>query len=132
MSVPRPSGSQASISRRQRSEWPRPFAGGIQRSTRSEKSISPTLSPLRAAEKARSAPSIAAASVLERARLPNVPLALTSTASTTVSSRSSTNCLTCGRPVRAVTFQSMVRTSSPGTYSRTSANSIPRPLKEEW
>ena len=34
--------------------------------------------------------------------------------------------------MRAVTFQSMVRTSSPGWYSRTSANSIPRPLKTEW
>src|SRR4051794_13652909 len=49
----------------------------------------------------------------------------------TVSSRSSTNRLTCGSPVRAVTFQSMVRTSSPGTYGRTSSNSMPRPLNTE-
>ena len=34
--------------------------------------------------------------------------------------------------MRAVTFQSMVRTSSPGSYSRTSANSMPRPLKTAW
>ena len=34
--------------------------------------------------------------------------------------------------MRAVTFQSMVRTSSPGAYSRTSANSMPRPLKTAW
>ena len=34
--------------------------------------------------------------------------------------------------MRAVTFQSIVRTSSPGAYSRTSANSIPRPLKTAW
>ncbi len=34
--------------------------------------------------------------------------------------------------MRAVTFQSMVRTSSPGTYSRTSRNSMPVPLKTEW
>ena len=34
--------------------------------------------------------------------------------------------------MRAVTFQSIVRTSSPGRYSRTSANSMPRPLKTAW
>src|SRR5258708_4766664 len=33
--------------------------------------------------------------------------------------------------MRAVTFQSMLRTSSPSTYSRTSANSIPCPLNTE-
>src|SRR5665811_851049 len=50
----------------------------------------------------------------------------------TVRSRSSVYFLTCGTPVRAVTFQSIVLTSSPGTYSRTSENSIPRPRKTEW
>ena len=34
--------------------------------------------------------------------------------------------------MRAVTFQSMSRTSSPNWYSRTSANDMPRPLKAEW
>src|SRR6185312_3274452 len=34
--------------------------------------------------------------------------------------------------IRAVTFQSMVRTSSPGVYSRTAANSMPRPLNTAW
>ena len=58
--------------------------------------------------------------------------ALASTSSMTVSSRSSVKRLTCGTPVRAVTFQSIVRTSSPGRYSRTSANSMPRPLKTLW
>ncbi len=38
---------------------------------------------------------------------------------------------TNGRRIRAVTFQSMDRTSSPGWYSRTSANSMPCPLKTE-
>src|SRR6476660_8468902 len=33
--------------------------------------------------------------------------------------------------MRAVTFQSMLRTSSPAWYSRTSANSIPCPLKTD-
>src|SRR4029079_4845164 len=34
-------------------------------------------------------------------------------------------------PMRAVTFQSIDRTSSPGWYSRTSANSMPWPLNTE-
>ena len=50
-----------------------------------------------------------------------------STAMMTVSSRSSTYFLMCATPVRAVTFQSMSRTSSPSVYVRTSLNSIPRP-----
>ena len=63
--------------------------------------------------------------------LPNCPEALTSTTSITVNSRSSLNFLMNGCPNRAVTFQSMERTSSPGRYSRTSSNSMPRPLKTE-
>ena len=34
--------------------------------------------------------------------------------------------------MRAVTFQSMLRTSSPHWYSRTSLKAIPLPLKAEW
>jgi hypothetical protein len=34
--------------------------------------------------------------------------------------------------MRAVTFQSIDRTSSPGSYSRTSSNSMPWPRKTEW
>ena len=34
--------------------------------------------------------------------------------------------------MRAVTFQSMSRTSSPGMYWRTSENAMPRPLNTEW
>ncbi len=63
---------------------------------------------------------------------PKRPDALTSTRNITVSSRSSTKRLTKGAPMRAVTFQSMERTSSPGWYSRTSSNSIPCPLKTLW
>jgi len=54
-----------------------------------------------------------------------------STTSITVSSRSSANSLTCGAPVRAVTFQSMRRTSSPCSYARTSSNAMPWPLNTE-
>ena len=52
-----------------------------------------------------------------------------SIAHTTFSSRSSVYCFTQGVPMRAVTFQSMSRTSSPGTYSLASANSMPAPRK---
>ena len=71
----------------------------------------------------------AASSRLEADTLPKSPEALTSTASMTVNSRSSVNFFTNGCPIRAVTFQSIVRTSSPGWYSRTSSKFMPRPLK---
>jgi len=48
--------------------------------------------------------------------------------SITVSSRSSVNFLMNGWFSRAVTFQSIARTSSPGWYSRTSSKFMPRPL----
>ena len=48
--------------------------------------------------------------------------------SSSTSTRSARWTRTCGSPVRAVTFQSMSRTSSsPGTYVRTWASSVPRP-----
>src|SRR5688500_3024674 len=37
-----------------------------------------------------------------------------------------------GFPVRAYAFQSIERTSSPGTYGRNSSNSMPRPRKTAW
>ena len=81
---------------------------------RSESSAAPTRSWLRMAAKASSAASSAASSRLRMAREPKLRLPETSTARNTVRSRSSTYCLTKGVPMRAVTFQSMVRTSSPG------------------
>ena len=79
----------------------------------------------------RAATSAATARLVCRC-VPNRWLPLTSTARSTVSSRSSTNRLMNGVPIRAVTFQSMERTSSPGWYSRTSSNDSPVPLKTEW
>ena len=89
------------------------------------------MSPFSTALIASSADSSTAASSLLRRPEPKSCDALTSTSSITVSSRSSTNRLTCGSPVRAVTFQSIARTSSPGTYGRTSSNSMPRPLNTD-
>src|SRR5882757_11309032 len=120
------------MSRTTRSTWRRPFFGGRYRSTRSVTSSRPTLSLLRMAENARTLASSAARSRLLNAAEPKFPDALISTRRRMVSSRSSVNFLTKGRPARAVTFQSMVRTSSPGVYSRTSSKSMPRPLNTEW
>ena len=44
-----------------------------------------------------------------------------------VSARSGTWTRTCGTVIRAVTFQSIRRTSSPGSYGRTWASSVPPP-----
>ena len=54
-----------------------------------------------------------------------------SSTSSSVTSRSSTNFLRYGSPRRAVTFQSMSRTSSPNSYLTTWSNSMPLPLKVE-
>jgi len=94
-------------------------------------SSKPTLSLLRMAENASRLASSAAKSRLRAAAEPKFPDALMSTSRKIVSSRSSVYFLTNGLPARAVTFQSMVRTSSPGLYSRTSSKSIPRPLNTE-
>ncbi len=53
--------------------------------------------------------------------------AVRSTTAYVVSSRSAMRSLTCGTLVRAVTAQSMRRTSSPSRYSRLSARSLPCP-----
>src|SRR3984893_6952229 len=50
----------------------------------------------------------------------------------TVSSRSSMYLRTYGSPIRAVTFQSMERTSSPKSYWRNSSKFMPRPLNTLW
>ena len=76
--------------------------------------MSPTRSLFLIAENASSAASSAATSRLACSREPKAPEPDTSTSSITVSSRSSTNSLTYGSRMRAVTFQSIVRTSSPG------------------
>ena len=89
----------------------------------------PTLSWFRSAVNINTAATSTAVSILLKRNEPNEPDAEISTAKITVGSRSSQNVFTKGVPARALTFQSMLRISSPGTYSRTASNSIPRPLK---
>ena len=132
MFVPVPSASNDTSSRMIRSMWARPFFGGTNVSILSVKSISPTLSLFLIAEKARTAHISAAISFLVCVTEPKFPDRLKSTTSMTVSSLSSSNTFTKGRLKRADTFQSIVRMSSPNWYSRTSENSMPRPLKTLW
>src|SRR5512139_624239 len=112
--------------------WSTPFRGGTKRSIRSVKRSAPTRSLFLTAAKASSAASSAIRSRFVRYFDPKACDGETSRRRRTVRSRSSTYFFTWGTPVRAVTFQSMARTSSPGTYSRTSENSMPRPRKTEW
>jgi len=88
---------------------------------------------------ASSAAARAAWTDLKVLRVPKLMCGPMSTHNMTLRSRSSRNTLRCGSPVRAVTFQSILRMSSPSRYSRTSSKFRPwprnteayRPLKEE-
>src|SRR4051794_15575552 len=120
------------MSRRTRRACLVPLPGGMNRSTSSLTARRPTRSLLATALKAIRAATSAATARLVCLCVPNRWLPLTSTARRTVSSRSSTNRLMNGAPMRAVTFQSIDRTSSPGWYSRTSSKERPVPLKTEW
>ena len=126
------SGLKSSISWMMYSMCLRPFLGGMYFSMRSEKKMTPILSLFCMALNAKMAAISVAISRLVRSVVPKSSEPLTSMSSITVSSRSSSNTLTKGRRKRAVTFQSMSRTSSPTWYSRTSEKAIPRPLKAEW
>ena len=90
------------------------------------------MSLLRIAASASTAQSSAARSSFVRGNAPTPCEALTSTTKSTVRSRSSRYLRITGTPVRAITFQSNERTSSPGTYGRSSSNSRPRPRKTAW
>ena len=68
-----------------------------------------------------------ATSALRRSAVPNCIDGDVSSTSQVTSTRSARLTRTCGSPVRAVTFQSIRRTSSPGTYGRTCASSMPSP-----
>src|SRR6185503_12546910 len=105
----------------------RPRRDGIHSCSPSAKRRSPTRSWLRIAVIASSAATSAARSRLLWSTDPNQDDAEMSTARRMFSSRSSRNFLMYGVPMRAVTFQSMLRISSPGSYSRTSSNSSPDP-----
>ena len=72
-----------------------------------------------------------ATSALRRAAVPNAIDGERSSTIHVTSTRSARCTRTCGTVVLAVTFQSISRTSSPGTYGRTWASSVPRPSSDE-
>ena len=72
-----------------------------------------------------------ATSAFLRSAVPNDMEAETSSASHVTSTRSARSMRTCVSPVRAVTFHSIRRTSSPGMYGRTCASSLPAPSTDE-
>jgi len=91
-----------------------PLFGGTIRSTLLVDRMRPTRSLFRIALKARRAATSEATRAFGARWVPKRSLADRSTASMTVISRSSTNTLTKVSFMRAETFQSIVRTSSPG------------------
>ena len=113
MSVPLFSGSNSRSSLIILNKWLRPFLGGINFSTLVLKKMAPTLSLLIEAEKESTAAISAVSSFLDLDLVPKSLEPLTSMSSITVSSLSSSKTLIYGALILAVTFQSILRTSSP-------------------
>src|SRR6266536_1111339 len=89
--------------------------------------MAPTRLPACAKSRARQIASSASTESFPRCAAPNLIEADRSSTSQAVSSRSSVYSRTYGSSSRAVTFQSMCRTSSSGVYSRRPVKSIPAP-----
>ena len=87
--------------------------------------------PRRTAKLPTASETPSATSHFRRSAVPNVIDADVSSSSHVSTARSATLTRTCGSPVRAVTFQSIRRTSSPGAYGRTCASSVPSPVAHE-
>jgi hypothetical protein len=83
--------------------------------------------PVRWVRKPIAAVAASASSRFSIAAVPKSMLAVPSSSVQISSSRSATSSRTCGSAVRAVTFQSIRRTSSPGWYALASAGSLPGP-----
>ena len=104
----------------------RPARGGRRRSP-SDSTTAPRRSPGPLARCPTAAASAIATSRFSERAVPNDIDGVRSTSSVVSSSRSATDWRTWGACVRAVTAQSMRRTSSPGLYARASAGSVPGP-----
>ena len=131
-SVPLDTGSMLSNSRTIYNACGLPFFGGMYFSILLLKKITPTLSLLLTALKAITAAISVIRSFFLLPTVPNKLLVLISTKSIRVNSLSSSNTLEKGVENRALTFQSIKRTSSPALYSFTSRKLIPLPLNAEW
>ena len=100
-----------------------PVAAAASRGRGSPNVTTPSRLPRRVATWPSTRATPSATSALRRSAVPKVIEAEASSTSQVVSARSATSTRTCGSPVRAVTFQSMRRTSSPGSYGRICASS---------
>ncbi len=88
--------------------------------------------PVRVVMKPMAATAARARSRFSQLAVPKSMLAEQSTMAHDSSSRSATGSRTWGTVVRAVTAQSIRRTSSPSWYSRLSPGSLPRPGSSAW
>ena len=126
----RRSGSRPSAVSRPSRPW-RPCVGGSVAGASSPNVITPRRFPRRVAMCPTAIATPAATSALRRSAVPNCIDGDVSSTSHVTSTRSASCTRTCGSPVRAVTFHSMSRTSSPGAYGRTCASSVPGPWRAE-
>ena len=111
----------------QEAEHPATAAGRRRRRSRGRprRSRRPSRLPRRAAKRPTTSAAPSATSALRRSAVPKCIDGEWSSRSQAVSCRSGTSSRTCGTSVRAVAFQSIRRTSSPGSYGRMRSSSRP-------
>ena len=109
----------------------RPCRGGSVRGLASPNETTPSRLPRRVATWPIAIATPSATSALRRSAVPNRIEGDVSRTSQVTRTRSATCTRTCGSPVRAVTFQSIRRTSSPSAYGRICASSVPSPCSAE-
>ena len=127
VTAPLVSGGDRSRLRVRASTWLRLLRGGSVSSSSLSNRIAPTWLPPRVRSRANVVASSHRTSSFGRSIGPKPIEGDRSSSSHAVSSRSSAYWRTNGVSIRAVTFQSMCRTSSPASYSRRSRKSIPSP-----
>ena len=104
-----------------------PPVGGVTDSRPAPNVTMPSRLPRRAAKRPTTSAAPSATSALRRSAVPKCIDGEWSSRSHAVSCRSGTSSRTCGTSVRAVAFQSILRTSSPGSYGRIRSSSRPLP-----
>ena len=110
----------------------RPERGGTVTRPPGRRGAAPSRLPARAVRKPTAAVAASARSRFSHAAVPKSRLGDWSTTTQVSSSRSAIVSRTWATVVRAVRFQSMRRTSSPGWYSRPSPGSLPEPGTRPW
>ena len=125
VSPPPSSGGSVAIARRRPSIPRLPPFGGVTASRPAPNVTTPSRLPRRAAKRPTTSAAPSATSALRRSAVPKCIDGEWSSRSQAVSCRSGTSSRTCGTSVRAVAFQSIRRTSSPGSYGRMRSSSRP-------